>query len=71
MPVKRFWNMSQGIDRIEAQRALRNLSVALAGQSGEGAKKCREMFMREIGSVLIDKPEFDRTGFESLKKLTI
>ena len=63
--------MSQCIDRIEAQRALRGISVGLAVQSNEGAKECRGSFMREIGTVVIDKPEFDRTGFEDLRKLTL
>lgn len=71
MPIKRFWNMSQSIDRIEAQRALRELTVALAGQSDTGASQCRQAFLQEIGTVVVDKPVFDRTGFEGLKKLSL
>lgn len=68
MPVKRFWLMSQSLDRIEAQRAIRNLTVASAAQGDPNI--LRDQLIREVGTVSTGQAERDEQGFAGLKALS-
>ncbi|UUZ75529.1 hypothetical protein LP414_27825 [Polaromonas sp. P1(28)-13] len=65
--------MSGNIDRIEAQRDMRALSVAVAGQSGEGATQHRKQLNEEVGTiVLVAKVHArDEEGFQALKEMAM
>ena len=69
MPVKRFWLLSGNVDRIEAQRAIRTLTVANAAQGDAGA--CRDGLIGEVGTIATGSAERDNEGFADLKKLSL
>lgn len=66
MPVKRFWMLSKNVDRIEAQRAIRNLTVAHAAQGDANA--CRDGLVGEVGTIATGTAQRDEAGFADLKK---
>lgn len=61
--------MVSTIPRIEAQRALINLTVANGAQSGEGAGKTREGLQQQMGRVYIDAPKRDADATKTLQSL--
>lgn len=65
--------MSGNIDRIEAQRDMRNLSVNAAGQSGEGATTYREQLNEELGTIVkVGRVhQRDEEGFQALKEMAV
>lgn len=69
MPVKRFWLLSANIDRIEAHRAIRQLTIAASAQSS-AANDCREAMLAEIGTVATGSAEKDEAGLSMLKKMS-
>ncbi|WP_287110971.1 hypothetical protein [Methylobacillus sp.] len=62
--------MSNSIDRIEAQRDMRTLSVQMHAGSGESAKKYRESLMAELGLVSTGTGERDVAGMNALKQMS-
>lgn len=69
MPIKRFWMLSGNVDRIEAQRAMRSLTIANAAQGDPTS--CREHLTGEIGTIYIGVAERDEEGFKGLKRLSL
>ena len=81
IPIRLFWFMSRQIERIQAQRDLRALTVGVCSQGGsEAAQECRERLVLEIGEVyVIDDNQQetesplnavrDEAGFAELKAL--
>lgn len=69
MPIKRFWLLSGNVDRIEAQRAIRNLTIANAAQGDPTA--CREHLVSEVGTIYIGVAERDEQGLKGLKELSL
>ncbi len=69
MPIKRFWLLSGNVDRIEAQRAIRNLTVANAAQGDP--QGCRDNLISELGTIYIGVPERDEEGIKGLKQLSM
>jgi hypothetical protein len=69
MPIKRFWLMHKNIDRIEAQRDLRALTIANVGQSEEDSRDHRKHLLDTVGTLVIGAPERDQEGFEELKSM--
>lgn len=69
MPIKRFWLLNQSIERIEAQRAIRNLTVAAAAQGS--ATEVRDAFLAEMGAVVIGAAKMDKEGLNSLKQMQV
>jgi hypothetical protein len=75
LPIKTFWFMNATIDRINAQKDMRSLNVAVCGQGGEGATDYREKLILEIGTIVkvIDDPmsaantAHDKAGLADLK----
>ncbi|AVE44270.1 hypothetical protein MW722_001435 [Acinetobacter baumannii] len=79
MPIKTFWLLSNSVERIEAQRDLRHLKIALAGSMGatqEGIENLMESLRKEVGEVIkgdnnpILNTERDEAGFEALRNMT-
>lgn len=68
MPIKRFWLLNTTIDRIEAQRGVRELTIANAAQSD--AQACRDGLISEVGTIYIGVPERDEEGLKGLKQLS-
>ncbi|MDR9847016.1 hypothetical protein [Herbaspirillum huttiense] len=52
LPLRTFWLLQDNIDRIEAQRDMRSLTVGLHQQSGEAAIALRQRLTVELGSVV-------------------
>lgn len=69
MPIKRFWMMNGNIERVQAQRDIRTLSVVASAQSGEMAQETRDGLLGEMGTVAISAPERDEQGFTELKDM--
>lgn len=73
MPLKRFWLMSNNINRLMAEKDMRSLSVAGSAQSSEGFAEYRKQLIVEIGTVLRDdapvSSERDTAGFEELRAM--
>lgn len=77
LPIKTFWLMSGNIDRIQAQRDMRSLTVAICGQSGEAAQAHRQHLVIEAGTIVkVDAPaaapiedQRDEAGFAELKRM--
>jgi len=49
LPLRTFWLLSKSINRIEAERGLRSLSIAQASQSSEGFKAAYKRLEEEVG----------------------
>lgn len=72
--LRLFWLMSQNIDRIDAQKDMRRLTVANASQSVEGAQACRDRLETELGDIVKVPPDQvnaqrDEKGFEELRAM--
>ena len=79
LPIKTFWLMNSSINRILAQRDMRDLTVAMCCQGSEAANDYREKLILEVGtvalvkdgsaSVLAANSERDVAGFEELRAM--
>lgn len=76
LPVRTFWFMNQNIERIQAQKDMRSLTVAVCGQGGgEAAQEFRQKLVIEAGTVV--KLKFDpmrdavrdEEGFSALREM--
>lgn len=55
LPLRTFWLLSKSINRIEAERGLRALSIASASQSSDGFKAAQKNLQAEIGEVTTEE----------------
>lgn len=64
--------MSGNIDRIQAQRDMRTLSISASAQGEESAKQFRQMLVDEVGTIVKVQQihERDEQGFQELKALS-
>lgn len=76
VPVRTFWFMNAQIDRIQAQKDMRSLTVAVCGQGGgEAAQSFRERLVIEAGEVVklkfdpIREAVRDEEGFSALREM--
>ena len=76
MPVRTFWFMNSNIDRIQAQKDMRSLTVAVCGQGGgEAAQEFRQRLVIEAGTVVklkfdpIREAVRDEEGFSALREM--
>lgn len=76
MPVRTFWFMNQNIERIQAQKDMRSLTVAVCGQGGgEAAREFRQKLVIEAGTVVklkfdpIREAVRDEEGFSALREM--
>lgn len=76
LPLKTFWFMNESIDRIQAQKDMRALTVANFGQAtAESATQFRQHLLTEQGAVVKMKEEYpmqvprDDVGFAELKRM--
>lgn len=74
-PIKTFWLMSRNIDRIQAQKDMRSLSVAVCGQGGAAAQDHRKLLVTQVGDIVklkfdpVKNAVRDEEGFQALKAL--
>ena len=60
MPLKTFWLMNRNIDRIQAKKDMRSLSVSIASQAMAGdSKQFREALVIEAGTIVKLEGESD------------
>ena len=80
LPLKTFWLMSRNIERIEAKKDLRAMSVAIVAQSNaDGATQFRQALVVEAGVIVkLDdetvaagplEAKRDDSGFADLKMM--
>lgn len=72
MPLRSFWVMSAQINRVSAERELRDLNILIGSQSKEGIEDTRDRLLKEMGQVTTGTEphwERDEEGFEDLKHL--
>jgi hypothetical protein len=62
--------MSKSVDRINADRDIRSLSISANSQSADAAKAHRDNLMREREVVLIEPAIVDKEGLNSLKLMS-
>lgn len=76
MPVRAFWLMNSNIDRVQAQKDMRSLTVAVCGQGGgEAAQEFRQRLVIEAGTAVklkfdpIREAVRDEEGFSALRDM--
>ncbi|MFK3740969.1 hypothetical protein [Massilia sp. TN1-12] len=78
LPLKTFWLMSSNIDRIEAKKDMRAITVAqMAQATPDGVQKFRDALVIEAGEIVKldgaqDDPRTakrDEAGFADLKRM--
>ena len=77
MPVTTFWMLNRNVDRLTAERGLRDVALMAASQSSEGVKEVIEGLKKQMGSPIKfeehapprETPKLDREGLNSLKDL--
>jgi hypothetical protein len=83
LPIKRFWFLANQVDRIRAERDLRQLQMLGSATSLEAYKMANEHLNGQVGQVYVWAPvapgeikinpdtgldaEFDRAGLDMLK----
>jgi len=81
LPIKTFWLMNENIDRIQAQKDMRSLSISVAATAmGEAAQQLRQRLIVEAGTIVkvsgesqgrpYIQEERDEAGFAELKELS-
>src|SRR3569832_262579 len=81
LPIKTFWLMNENIDRIQAQKDMRSLSISVAATAmGEAAQQLRQRLIVDASSIVkvsgesLGRPyiqdERDEAGFAELKELS-
>lgn len=82
-PLRRFWFLNNQIDRLRAEKELRQLQLLASAQSGDAFKATYDHLSNQIGKIYVwDEavsneivintetgldPEFDRNGLHALK----
>ncbi|MCL2874778.1 MAG: hypothetical protein FWF12_00490 [Betaproteobacteria bacterium] len=75
MPIRTFWFMNSNIERIQAQKDMRSLTVAVCGQGGETAQQFHERLIVEAGTVVrlkfdpMRNAHRDEAGFSALRDM--
>lgn len=76
MPIRTFWFMNTNIERIQAQKDMRSLTVAVCGQGGgEAAQEFRQRLVIEAGTAVklrfdpIREAVRDEEGFSALRDM--
>ena len=76
IPVRTFWFMNAQIERIQAQKDMRSLTVAVCGQGGgEAAQNFRDRLVIEAGEPVklkfdpIREAMRDEKGFSALREM--
>jgi hypothetical protein len=77
MTMKRFWLAHECVDRISAQKDMRNLTVSVVAQSGDAASDYRRKLIVEVGpiakmstaSMVQESAQRDEGGFAELKEM--
>jgi len=74
LPIKTFWMLNNNIERVQAQKDMRALTVAVCSQGSEAAQSHRETLVIEVGTIVkLDenplKAVRDEVGFQALRDL--
>lgn len=73
LPLRAFWLMSGNVDRIQAQKDVRSLTVAACAQGGEAATTCRTQLIVEVGTIVKVGMDVrrDADAISTLKELSL
>jgi len=66
LPLVLFWTLNRQIDRLRAERDLRQLWIVGSAQSGDASKGLAEQLQSELGRPLILQKRFDPNKFKEL-----
>lgn len=73
LPIGVFWELSNCVPRLQADRDIRALTVAAHAQSSEGQKTLRDELMKVVGEPLKVSARIpekrDEEGFARLKQM--
>jgi hypothetical protein len=69
MPVRRFWLANDCINRISAERDMRQLSLHVATGCEDTFKQYRQQLILEIGNVIDQEERVDTDGLNALRML--
>lgn len=69
MPLRRFWFLSDCINRIRAEQDTRALSIALSSQSGEAAREVQNHLTIETGTIYVQEAVRDEDARSKLMAL--
>ncbi|MGZ8172580.1 MAG: hypothetical protein ACXWT0_01630 [Methylobacter sp.] len=68
MPVRRFWLLSESIDRMKASDDIRAIRVAAAVLGQDAYKQTLEALSTAVGNVAVRAIERDEDGVARFKK---
>ena len=73
LPLQTFWLMSNSINRISAEKDIRQLAVSAASQSEQGHKSASNALKEELGSIVQKSTKVSEddagAGLKRLKQL--
>lgn len=70
-PVSAFWSCYGYIDRLRADETMNALPQHSYAQMDEaGRKELISALQDQMGTVVVEKPVFDREGWRELKKIS-
>jgi len=69
MPINRFWLLESNIQKLQAERDIRQMRLLLGAQSTQ-TRELAEQLSSELGTVVIEtNPDRDVEGIKRLKQL--
>lgn len=70
-PIRAFWELNRNVDRVAAEESARRLEgdLTAGSQSSEAVERYSETLRKQMGSVIVERAEFDRDGLHALKEL--
>lgn len=69
LPIRTFWFMNSCINRVQAEEGLRHLEVSAGVQSAEGYEAVRSSLVNQMGTLMKEAPQLDRSGLNELKNM--
>ena len=68
LPIITFWELARNVDRIRAEED-RRFFIAVSNVMGGKADDYLKSLEREQGTVFESETQFDKAGFDNLKRL--
>lgn len=72
MPIRVFWVFNANIHKLNAEKDIRALSIAVSCQSSEGTKSLEEKLLRDMmgrEAHIVSEAQRDEAGFAELKSI--
>lgn len=69
LPIRTFWFMNSCVNRIQAEQGLRQLEISAGTRSAEGYEAVRSNLVSQMGTLMKEAPQLDRSGLNDLKSM--